>query len=42
LLRFRSEQNNNKNPTPIAPAAPNPSVSRPPGRVGRYRGVASS
>jgi peptide subunit release factor 1 (eRF1) len=42
LLRFRSEQNDNSSRRPIASAAPNPSVSRPPGRVGRYRGVASS
>jgi hypothetical protein len=42
LLRFRSEQNDNSSRRPIASAPPNPSVSRPPGRVGRYRGVASS
>jgi peptide subunit release factor 1 (eRF1) len=42
LLRFRSEQNSNANSLrPIASVPPNPSVSRPVGRVGRYRGLAS-
>jgi peptide subunit release factor 1 (eRF1) len=42
LLRFRSGQNNNSsnNVRPIS-QPPNPSVSRPVGRVGRYRGLAS-
>jgi peptide subunit release factor 1 (eRF1) len=43
LLRFRSEQNINStsNARPIREVPPNPSVSRPAGRVGRYRGLAS-
>jgi len=42
LLRFRSEQNNNSsNIRSITQVPPNPSVSRPVGRVGRYRGLAS-
>jgi peptide subunit release factor 1 (eRF1) len=41
LLRFRSEQNKENNLHPATTAPPNPSVSRPVGRVGRYRGVAS-
>jgi peptide subunit release factor 1 (eRF1) len=42
LLRFRSEQNNNSsNLRSITQVAPNPSVSRRVGRVGRYRGLAS-
>jgi peptide subunit release factor 1 (eRF1) len=42
LLRFRSEQNNNKiNVSSIADVPPNPSVSRRAGVVGRYRGLAS-
>jgi peptide subunit release factor 1 (eRF1) len=43
LLRFRSEQNINSssNVRPVTGAPPNPSVSRPAGRVGRYRGLAS-
>jgi peptide subunit release factor 1 (eRF1) len=43
LLRFRSEQsiNSSSNARPIREVPPNPSVSRPAGRVGRYRGLAS-
>jgi peptide chain release factor subunit 1 len=41
LLRFRSEQNSNKNVRSIADVPPNPSVSRRAGLVGRYRGLAS-
>jgi peptide chain release factor subunit 1 len=40
LLRFRSEQNSN-NVRSIADVPPNPSLSRRPGLVGRYRGLAS-
>ncbi len=40
LLRFRSEQNSN-NVRSITDAAPNPSLSRRAGLVGRYRGLAS-
>ena len=41
LLRFRSEKNkNNDKVRSIADVAPNPSVSRRTGLVGRYRGVA--
>ena len=39
LLRFRSDQN--KNVRSIASVAPNPSLSRRAGVVGRYRGLAS-
>jgi peptide subunit release factor 1 (eRF1) len=40
LLRFRS-QKGGSNVRSIADLPPNPSVSRPAGRVGRYRGLAS-
>jgi peptide subunit release factor 1 (eRF1) len=40
LLRFRS-QKSGSNVRSIADVPPNPSVSRPAGRVGRYRGLAS-
>lgn len=39
MLRFRSAQN--KNVRSITDVPPNPSVSRPTNRVGRYRGLAS-
>ncbi|MGO8794657.1 MAG: hypothetical protein ACLQLC_07530 [Candidatus Sulfotelmatobacter sp.] len=39
LLRFRSAKNNNVHS--ITDVPPNPSVSRPTNRVGRYRGLAS-
>ena len=42
LLRFRSEQNSNTNKVrSIAEHPAHPSLSREPGLVGRYRGLAS-